>query len=350
MRLLPTRSARSLRAQFIAAALVPALIVSLSVTGFVWAQKQVTVVVDGRVTHVASQARDVAGLLRHADITLGPGDIVTPPASADVSDGMTVVVRHAVPVKLHMDGTITSLDVVGKTVADALVAAGVDPDRNPGVTPSLATPLHAGLCITVPDSFVRVTQDGISIPAPAETYPDASLPKGSRRIIIQGADGLDLRVYREVVTRGIESSPTLVAEKIVSQPVKQVVAIGTGSESSPTHQLVAAQVREPAHWGGRTSQVGRHLNCFATAYSAAESNGMGGGSSTALGVPAVRGVVAVDPNFIPLGTHLYIPGYGFAIAADTGGMIHGRHIDLCFDTVAECNEWGTRPITVIILD
>lgn len=346
----PSRSARTLRTQHIAAAIVPALIVLFSVTGFVWAQKQVTVVVDGRATRVTTQARDVAGLLQHAGITLSAGDIVTPPQASDVNDGLTVVVRHAIPVTLRMGGTDTPLKVVGTTVADALVAAGVDPDANPAVTPALTTPLERGMRIDVPDAFVRVTQENVAIPAPAEVYPDASLPKGTRRLIVQGADGLILRVYRTIVNRGAESTPTLAAETRVSDPVKQIVAVGTGNISAPTAQLAVAGVHGPAHWGGASSQVGRHLKCLATAYSPAETNGMGGGSSTAMGRPAVRGVIAVDPSFIPLGTHVYVPGYGFAIAADTGGLIRGHHIDLCFETVAECSAWGTRPVTVIILD
>jgi len=49
---------------------------------------------------------------------------------------------------------------------------------------------------------------------------------------------------------------------------------------------------------------------------------------TATGVPVTKGIVAVDPNVIPLGTRLYIPGYGFAVAGDTGGGIVGDMIDL----------------------
>ena len=71
MRSRPTRSARSQRTQHVVAALVPAAILLLSVTGFVWAQKQVTVVVDGRTLHVASQAADVTDLLSEAGVTVG---------------------------------------------------------------------------------------------------------------------------------------------------------------------------------------------------------------------------------------------------------------------------------------
>lgn len=69
---------------------------------------------------------------------------------------------------------------------------------------------------------------------------------------------------------------------------------------------------------------------------------------TATGLKAQRGIVAVDPSVIPLGTHLYVPGYGQALAADTGGAIVGDRLDLCFDTAGEAIGWGVRDVKVIV--
>jgi 3D (Asp-Asp-Asp) domain-containing protein len=69
---------------------------------------------------------------------------------------------------------------------------------------------------------------------------------------------------------------------------------------------------------------------------------------TATGVPVGRGVVAVDPSVIPLGSRLYIPGYGNGVAADVGGGIRGNIIDLWFPTYAECAGWGRRTVTITI--
>lgn len=77
----------------------------------------------------------------------------------------------------------------------------------------------------------------------------------------------------------------------------------------------------------------------------------GGGSGiTASGIPATYGVAAVDPDVIPLGTRLYIPGYGEAIAADTGGAIIGNKIDLCMEDYGEAMQFGRRGVTVYVLD
>ena len=75
-----------------------------------------------------------------------------------------------------------------------------------------------------------------------------------------------------------------------------------------------------------------------------------GAGITATGVPAVRGIAAVDPDVIPLGTRLFIPGYGEAIAADTGGAIVGNKIDLVMDSYGEAMDFGRQDVTVYVLD
>ncbi|MCR5758687.1 MAG: ubiquitin-like domain-containing protein [Selenomonas sp.] len=84
----------------------------------------------------------------------------------------------------------------------------------------------------------------------------------------------------------------------------------------------------------------------ATAYLPTDGSATG---TTAMGIPARRGVVAVDPNVIPLGSQVYIPGYGVAVAADTGGAIRGQKVDLCMETYGECMNFGRRNIEVYVL-
>ncbi len=69
---------------------------------------------------------------------------------------------------------------------------------------------------------------------------------------------------------------------------------------------------------------------------------------TAFGVPVGKGVVAVDPKLIPLGTKLHVPGYGPGLAADVGYAIKGRVIDLWFPSTAKARNWGRRTVTITI--
>ena len=71
---------------------------------------------------------------------------------------------------------------------------------------------------------------------------------------------------------------------------------------------------------------------------------------TATGVPAVRGIAAVDPDVIPLGTRLFIPGFGEAIAAGIAVAIVGNKIDLVMDSYGEAMDFGRQDVTVYVLD
>lgn len=94
---------------------------------------------------------------------------------------------------------------------------------------------------------------------------------------------------------------------------------------------------------------GRVVTVSATAYSTSEP---GMSSFTALGIDLrqTSNVIAVDPNVIPLGSRVFVEGYGEAIAGDTGGAIVGNKIDVHFATVDACYQWGVRSVQVTILD
>ena len=100
-------------------------------------------------------------------------------------------------------------------------------------------------------------------------------------------------------------------------------------------------------YSAEVPEFSRVIRVEATAYSSAQA---GLSDYTALGTLCRRGVIATDPNIIPLGTRVFIPGYGYAVAEDTGGAIYGHKIDVAFDTVAECYEFGRQFIDIYILD
>ena len=87
-------------------------------------------------------------------------------------------------------------------------------------------------------------------------------------------------------------------------------------------------------------QSGRKLTVVATAYTIR--------GTTATGIPTGYGIVAVDPSVIPLGTRMTIPGYGEAVAADTGGAIKGLRIDVWVPTAAEAAQWQWKTVTITL--
>ena len=102
--------------------------------------------------------------------------------------------------------------------------------------------------------------------------------------------------------------------------------------------------------GGEMPEEGQVISDLfeATAYTADPAEN-GGYSTTAMGTPLERGVIAVDPSVIPLGSKLWVEGYGVGRAEDTGGAIKGRRLDLLMDSKAEASQWGRRMVKVAIL-
>lgn len=96
------------------------------------------------------------------------------------------------------------------------------------------------------------------------------------------------------------------------------------------------------------SQGRRVLTMSATGYGPGENGPWG--NQTATGGRVRRGIVAVDPRVIKLGTRLYVEGYGECVAADTGGAIKGMRIDLAFDSDRVANQYGRRSVKVVVLD
>ena len=73
------------------------------------------------------------------------------------------------------------------------------------------------------------------------------------------------------------------------------------------------------------------------------------GNRTASGTWPAVGTVAVDPNVIPLGSVLYVEGYGPAVAADTGGDIKGQRVDLYMDSYEEAIQFGRREVQIEVV-
>ena len=92
---------------------------------------------------------------------------------------------------------------------------------------------------------------------------------------------------------------------------------------------------------------GRSLYVSATAYSAFDP---GNTNRTAMGTLLRRGVIAVDPAVIPLGTRVFIPGYGEAIAEDVGGAIRGNRIDIAFESHEEALSFGRQDLEIFVME
>ena len=156
------------------------------------------------------------------------------------------------------------------------------------------------------------------------------LPKGEEKVLQEGTVGLD-EVEEEIhYKQGDVIDTKELQRKRITPMQPKVVQVGTREvEVSRSYD----RVREV-------------ITMEATAYLPTDG---GGDGITATGIRARHGVVAVDPNVIPLGTRVYIPGYGEAIAADTGGDIVGNRIDVVLEDYGSAMQFGRRTVDVYIL-
>jgi 3D (Asp-Asp-Asp) domain-containing protein len=174
-------------------------------------------------------------------------------------------------------------------------------------------------------------------PIPYSTLRKATsqLRSGSSRTVQNGANGEKEIVFR-VSTRpdGVELHREKISERVIKKPVAEIVQEGQ-----------RATLPSRGYFSGR-----RMLSMVPTTYDPYNCGGDGRGK-TSTGLNARYGVAAVDPKFIPLGTRLYIEGYGYAIAADTGGAIKGNRIDLCVDSKHQARGIRSfKPVRVYIID
>jgi 3D (Asp-Asp-Asp) domain-containing protein len=193
-----------------------------------------------------------------------------------------------------------------------------------------AKPMRAGSVVAA-QRYQRL-QPGQTVQRQSTLYRD------QRRVLAAGREGIVVhrtpaRVGRDSLLRRLPESRAL-----RSRPVPAKVAVGT----MPVHYLVR---------GGVTYRYMRRIRLVATAYNASYAqNGPWGATAAWNGMPLVRGMVAVDPSVIPLGTRLYVDGYGPALAADTGSAIVGDRIDLYFDRSAQQTaNFGIKTLNVYVL-
>ncbi len=175
----------------------------------------------------------------------------------------------------------------------------------------------------------RVSDVSVPVSYGVRTVYDPTLALGREFIAAPGKPGVAVETVRRIYQGTRVVSVAIVDEKIVRPARAELVHIG-------------AKLPEVSR-GSFTGRVAATLDMVATAYWADPSWSNG---RTATGIPARYGVAAVDPSVIPLGTRLYIPGYGYALAADTGGAIVGSRIDLCFDTGQQALDYGRQNVTV----
>ena len=215
------------------------------------------------------------------------------------------------------------------TLASALAGA----PRQTGSPQSIAKLKPTELATST--SVTRKVIQRSPIPYSTLRKPAFQLRSGTSRTLRTGINGLKEVVYQVTVSaEGVELRREIVRSRVLKQPRPEIIEDGR-----------TAQLASRGYFSGR-----RVITMNATWYDPYH-DGSNDHGRTYTGVMAGYGVVAVDPHFVPLGTRLYIEGYGYAVAADTGGAIKGSRIDLAIDSMHDVkNVKDMKHVRVHILD
>ncbi len=188
-------------------------------------------------------------------------------------------------------------------------------------------PIEAMMTISLTSVTEKTTAETKEIPFKTIERANPKMALGTTKVVQEGQNGVSSLFYKNVY-HGSELIETKFVEEKVTVPVQnKIVEYGT------TGMI---------HGHAYTKQIQAKVTAY-TPFDAG-CNGI-----TATGTTAKKGVIAVDPSVIPLGTRVYIPGYGVAVAQDTGGAIKGNRIDVCYMTKNEAFGWGVRNVPVYIL-
>lgn len=292
---------------------------------------------EGLALAARSSAPTVREALVEAGVNIGPGDLVEPDQSTALAAGMEVRVRHARAVTVILPDGEETLHTLQKTVGDAIAEAGLVLPEVARIDPPLTAPVRDGMVV----SIVRISEETdlqkLVLESRTVYLPDWNLYPGQTRRV-PGHDGARYWRYRVTRENGQEAARELI-DQWEEQPVDTVVyfsAVTANGDAPPPNLSVRRTMRVYATWySPSTSGTGRD-----------PSDPWYDRTST--GVPVTFGVVAVDPSVIPYGTRMYIPGYGFGVAADTGSAIVGNIIDLGYpDGVVPT--WTSRWVDIYIL-
>jgi len=309
------------------------------------AKKTIVVVIDGKSTQITTFRSSLNSALRDGNIEVTPKDKITPKIETQIENGDKIFIKRAVDVAVDVDGKEIKIKSAESNIAEMLKAEKITLYDKDKISPAKDKELQNGLKIAITRVDAKVEAKIENLDFTTEMKSDDSLEKGTTKTIQDGSQGSKVLSFNVVYENGKEISRNLVTETITQNPVTKIVAVGTLG-------VVNSNRGEKLHY---TNSIKVRATAYSSNYSSTGKNpGDYAFGVTSTGTRAKRTVngfssIAVDPRIIPLGTKLFIPGYGCAIAEDVGGAIKGNSIDVYFDTDSEALNWGEQMISVYIL-
>lgn len=317
------------------------IVVSLVIVGAL--QKEVTIIDDSSEKQVVTYKGTVKDVLEQNKVELNPEDKIVPGMESTVTDEMKIYIHRAVPVRIVADGKDMAFLTAEDTVQDLLKDKGITCGEIDKVYPDPDTAISSNMEIRI----VRVTQKEITqkqvLAYANEIQNMPEWEKGIEKVLRNGTNGEELTTVRITYEDGVEKGREVVSDSVTKAPLSHLVAVGTMDT-----RVISR---------GETIKFDKMIRMKATSYTNDAANTGKEGGHTATGTVPRRNLdgsrwssVAVDPTVIPLGSKLWVEGYGYAIAEDVGGAVKGNIIDLFFEKgTSEFGRWHSHTVKVYIL-
>ena len=306
-----------------------------------WEQaKEVTISVDGTQSNLWTTEKLVKNILEEANIEVAEHDIVSQGLDTEVGADNKIDIQKAFQVTLVDGLEKRQVWSTSTTVANFLKQQEInlgEYDRVNKEQEYVITPDDEIAVVRV-EKVTDVVEESIAFAT--EKKNDSSILKGKEKVVQEGKTGSKQKTFEVVKENGKEVTRTLQSEKVVSEPITKVVNVGT--------KVVTAAVSRN---NSSAPSGGKEFYVSATAYTP-NCSGCSGITATGINLnnnPGLK-LIAVDPSVIPLGSKVWVEGYGYAIAGDTGGAIKGNKIDVLFSSKAQAYAWGRKKVRIKVLN
>ncbi|ECK3595886.1 resuscitation-promoting factor [Listeria monocytogenes] len=309
--------------------------------------RQITINDNGTKKDVWSTKANVADLLKDENITTRPQDVLNVALDTKLKNGLEVNINRAIQLSLQNGAKKDTVWTTKTKVSDLLAEKNIKLDQDDRVSPAKDSNLKEKMTVEVTYVNSKAEKKNEQVKFETVYKEDDSLNKGVEKVVQEGKNGKKVVEYKVTFENGKEKKRDVIKENVTSNKTDKVVVRGTKEKvvATPVSNVSTSSATSSSS-ASSTPSGGKTYKMESTAYS--------GGGTTAYGInlsanPGLK-VIAVDPRIIPLGSKVWVEGYGEAIAGDTGGAIKGNIVDVYFPNESQCYSWGRRMVTVKVLN
>jgi uncharacterized protein YabE (DUF348 family) len=337
------------RRKFIITFMLVAIIAASAIfMGFI--RKDITVLVDGNPIKLVTYQKTFDSALKKANISVAVKDKTDKSLNSKIVNNDIITINRAVNLKVFVDNKELNILSAEKDIALMLSSEKIALSPNDKVYPIIETKLTKGMDIIITRVKTETILEKKAIDFKTVIKEDKNTLKSKSKVLQEGAKGEKTITLIVTYENGKEITRNPIKETIVKEPKSKIIAQGTLSPITMSRGQSSRTSKDTIN-AKAPAASGKTFTVKATAYWANSAINV----YTSSGKKAVRdpngySTIAVDPKVIPLGTKLYVEGYGYAVAADTGSSIKGNFIDVFFNTGGEVSNWGVKYLKVRILD